>query len=285
MQAIKIKIPKKNTRTEENAKSSIIKDILPEIEFYKFEELKQETVEPEYKDFQNFFEEFSREYVVKSKTAHSKKKVERPVFISYFSIKNLNKPIEIDLSKVKKLELTPEEIQNQVQSAYNKGFEDGQQVTQMAITEEFNKFEERVRSIDEVAENLIGEFSKQIRELKKIIVPLAIKISEHIIRNEVQTNPAIIEKQIEKALETIDNEKILNLRLNPIDAETLRKVKSKLLTDPKIYGIEIILDPQIEQGGCILETEVGKIDATIESQLKKIETHLKNTIIDLEENV
>lgn len=287
MQTIKIKIPKRHKNEEKNPESSIIKEILPELEFYKFEELVSEPTEPEYNDFQSFFEEFNREYVTpQPKKTKDKKKVERPAFAAYFTIGNFNQPIQLDLSKVNKIDLTPEEIQQQVQSAYDKGFEDGQQITQMAIAEEFKKFEDRVKSIEQVIENLNREYSKQIRQLKDVIVPLAIKIAEHIIQKEVKVNPQVVVKQVEKALEIIDNERILELHLNPLDVETLRNVECQLLSDPRFEGVEIIPDPHVAQGGCVLETDAGRIDANIESQLRKIETKLNAILTSIEdENV
>ncbi len=286
MQTIKIKIPKKGAKKAKDTESSVIKDILPEIEYYKFEELVEEIIEPEYQDFQSFYEDFTRKETIRPKKPQIKKKVERPAFAAYFSISNFGKPIDIDLSKVHKVDFTREEIEQQVQSAYNKGFEDGQQITQMAIAEEFKKFEERVKSIENVIESLNAEYAKHIRQLKDIIVPLSIKISEHILRKEVEVNPKVVETQVEKALELIDNEKIFELKLNPLDVETLREVGSKLLSDPRLEGVEIVPDPSVERGGCILETEAGKIDATISSQLKKLENKLNNLLLNItEENV
>ncbi len=156
----------------------------------------------------------------------------------------------------------------------------------MAIAEEFKKFEERVKSIENVIESLNAEYAKHIRQLKDIIVPLSIKISEHILRKEVEVNPKVVETQVEKALELIDNEKIFELKLNPLDVETLREIGSKLLSDPRLEGVEIVPDPSIERGSCILETEAGKIDATISSQLKKLENRLNNLLVNItEENV
>jgi flagellar assembly protein FliH len=282
MQNLRIKIPKKTTQETKKLENSVIKDIIPEIELYKFEELTKDPVDKEFNDFDTFFEEFQQELIPQKTQTKSKKKVERPTFAAYFAIKNLNKIVDIDLSKVTRLDLTPEEMQQNIQAAYDKGFEDGQQVTQLALAEEFHKFENWVRRIDKVIENLDFEFSIQIRKLKDILVPLAIKISEHIIRTEIKANPLLVEKQIEKVLELIDNEKVFELRLNPSDVEILKSVESKLLKDPKLEGVEIVPDPNIGQGGCILETQVGQFDATINSQLSRILNALNNMSISIE---
>ncbi len=284
MQTVKLNIGKKDRKKTNNdfLESSIIKEIIPEIEFYRFEELTPEEVQPEYNDFESFFEDFvEQKPKIKKKP---EKKHDKPSFVAYFTISNLNKPIDINLDKVNKIEFEREELQKQVQEAYDKGFEDGQQATQMALAEEFNKLEDWVRRIDKVTDELTKEFSKKIRELKNAIVPISMKVAEQILRAEIKAKPELIENQIAKALEILDNEKIFNIRLNPDDIEILEKVQSSLISHPKLEGVEIIPDPTIGQGGCIIETEVGQIDATFESQLNKIQTFLSNIITSLEED-
>jgi len=286
MHKLKVKLNKKSSqKTQKNPfESSVIKQIIPEIELYQFEELTREAVKPEYEDFETFFEEFAGS---KPRVSKSTKNLDfKPLYTIYFSVSNYCKPIEINLDKVKKIELEKEEIQRQVQSAYDKGFEDGQQATQMALAEDFNKLEDWVRRIDKVTENLIQEFSDKIKDLKNAIVPIAIKVAEHILRSEIRANPAVIENQVAKALEVLDNEKIFKIKLNPEDIEILENINSRLLSDPKLDSVEIVPDASIKHGGCIIEAEIGQIDATIEAQLKKIESALSNLANEIsEENV
>lgn len=278
MHSVRIKIPKFQVPDEKTKESSIIKDILPEIEYYQFEEFSSEEIEPAELDTQSYFGNFSEEPQSKKKqgTKIPKKKVERPAFATYYTIRNFNKLIELDLSKISKVETTVDDLQQQIQSAYNKGYEDGQQVTQMALAEEFHKYEEWMKRIDSVIENLEIEFARKLKDLKEILVPLAIKTAEHILRAEIHIDPKVVERQIEKALEIIDNEKVFKIRLNPADIEILKMLNSKFILDPKLKEVKIIQDPNVEKGGCILETEVGRIDARIQSQLAKIEASLKN---------
>ena len=286
MHTLKVKLSKKDKQktNKSGLESSVIKQIIPEIELYQFEELTREAVKPEYDDFESFFDDFTESKPNRPKQA--KKVLPKPLFTIYFSIPNYCKPIDINLDKVKKIEFEKEEIQMQVQSAYDKGFEDGQQATQLALAEDFNKLEDWVRRIDQVTENLTQEFSHKIRELKNAIVPIAIKVAEHILRTEIKANPTVIENQVAKALEILDNEKIFKIRLNPDDIEILEKVNSRLLAEPKLESVEIVPDISINLGGCIIEAEIGQIDATIESQLKKIESALSNLTNDIdEENV
>ncbi|MCX7879662.1 MAG: FliH/SctL family protein [Ignavibacteria bacterium] len=276
MQTIKLKLQKKNrsnTNTENKTVSFVIKEIVPELQQYQFEEFEKSGKNNHLNPFlQNIlFNDFNKE------GQQHKKKLQRPVFSIFFGIQNLNKPIEIDLSKVNQINLTAEEIQNQVQSAYEEGFNDGKQTTQMSLTEEINKLENYARRIDEIVEELSTEYSKALKELANLVVPVSIHIAKHILQVEVHLRPELVETQVRKALQILDNEKVLQIRLNSEDIEILKKIKSKLIDESRtLHGAEIVADPTIERGGCIVESSIGKIDATFQSQLEKIGKILSN---------
>lgn len=284
MQSFKIKIPHKpkEATVHKEEESNIIKDIIPEIEFYRFEAF--QGIYPT--NFEDPFDDFETAsiYAKRKFSYNPKKKVERPVFSGYYTIKNLGKPIQLDLRKVNYLEYSAEELQEQVQSAYERGFQDGQQTTQMTFAEEFSKFEEWIRNIDQVTEELTSEFRRNMKALGGALIPLAIQVARHILNTEAQQNPEIVEQQVKKALDFIDNEQIFEIRLNPQDVEILNSVRSRLAgSEPKLEGVELVPDSSISRGGCIVESSVGRIDATFESQLRKIQENLEN--INLESDI
>lgn len=284
MQSFKIKIPHKpkEATVHKEEETNIIKEIIPEIEFYRFETFQGTSPA----NFEDPFDDFGTAsiYTRRKFNYNPEKKVERPVFSGYYTIKNLGKPIQLSLSKVHYLEYSPEELQEQVQSAYERGFQDGQQTTQMTFAEEFSKFEEWIRNIDQVTEELTSEFRRNMKALGRVLVPLAIQVARHILNTEVQQNPEIVEQQVKKALDFIDNEQIFEIRLNPQDVEILNAVRSRLAGgEPKLEGVELVPDSSISRGGCIVESSVGRIDATFESQLRKIQENLEN--INLESDI
>ncbi|MGQ9819218.1 MAG: FliH/SctL family protein [Candidatus Kapaibacteriales bacterium] len=279
MQHFKIKIPKplkdaSAVLKQKERESPIIKDILPEIEYYQFDELNREIPQP-FDDFTPFDYLFESEFAETKSKTFTKKNNEKnsPRYFVEFSIRNFNKPIEIDLSKINRVVATHDELQEQIQSAYNKGFEDGKQVTQLALAEEFSKFENWIKNIDSLAENLTKEFSQEIHSLGKAVVPIAIKIAEHILRNEINQKPEVILERVRHALEAVENETIFTLRINPEDLEILKSVQSQL---PQLASIKLVADTKIERGGCIVESSIGSIDATFSSVLEKIAQSLNN---------
>lgn len=277
MQQFKVKLnkPLKHASFKPiNKESPIIKEILPEIEFYKFDEFSQEVPEDfdEPVSFDDLFESESNRLSL-SKSPQKLTKASKPRFYVEFSIRNFNKPLNIDLSKQNQIIATSDEIQNQVQSAYDQGFEDGRQVTQLALAEEFKKFENWIKNIDLVTEKLTKNFSEELKKLGKAVVPIAIQIAKLIIRKEVEQNSEILLEQVQNVLEAIENETIFKIRINPEDVGIIQTVGSRL---PQLSGIELIADPTIERGGCIVETSIGTIDATFQSQLEKIAQNLNS---------
>lgn len=277
MQHFKIKIPKpiKDVSTDvKKIESSVIKEILPEIEYYKFDELERETTHT-FDDFSPFDEIFDLELdnIESRKVIKKKEGLTQPRYFVEFSIRNYNKPIDLDLSKINRVVATHQEIQEQVQSAYNKGFEDGKQVTQLSLAEEFSKFENWIKNIDSVAENLTKEFSKELQSLGKAVVQIAIKIAEHILRSEVNQKPEIILERVRHTLEAVENETIFRIRVNPKDLEILSSVGSQL---PQLSSLELVPDSTIERGGCIVESSIGSIDATFSSLFDKIAQSLNS---------
>ncbi len=275
MQKFKVKLPKKPkiSNSEDNsAESNVIKEIIPEIELYQFEEL---TTEEE--EFEHFDESFFSETPPKVKPKKKKVKNLRPVFSAFFSIQNFDKPIDIDLRKVHSFEYTKEELQEEIQKAYDKGFEDGQQLTQMALAEEFNKFEDWVRRFDQIAEELNRQYQAQIKELGNIVVPIAVKIAEQIIRKEVQIDKEILLNQIQKSFEEIENEQVFQVRIHPDDYKILEEVKSKLVNPSiNLESLQIVADSSVDIGSCIVETSVGRINASFSAQLNKIKEYFEN---------
>jgi flagellar assembly protein FliH len=286
MQSFKIKIPHKpkeaTVHKEEDTNTNIVKEIIPEIEYYRFEDLRGISTE----NFDDPFDDFETPsiYAKRQFSYNPKKKAERPVFSGYYTIKNLGKPVQLSLRKVNYLEYSPEELQEQIQSAYERGFQDGQQTTQMTFAEEFSKFEEWIRNIDQVTEELTSEFHRNMKSLGRVMVCLGFGVAGHIINTEVRENAEIVEQQVKKALDFIDNEQIFEIRLNPQDIEILNAVRSRLAgSEPKLEGVVLVPDSSISPGGCIVESSVGRIDATFESQLKKIQENLEN--INLESDI
>ncbi len=176
--------------------------------------------------------------------------------------------------------LSSAKIQEEIQNAYNQGFNDGQQTTTAAFQAQIQQHQKWLKNIDSIIEDLLHQYSKLISELENQIIDLSVSIAKHILQTETLFNSEIIIEQVRKAVKELDNEIVFNIRLNPENINVLKKAKSELINDSTLGSkVKLIPDNSIEPGGCILETSAGTIDATLDSQLEKIRNSLKYNLL------
>ncbi len=202
----------------------------------------------------------------------------RTVFTETFVINESNQPIEISLKHIPQEESLPvSEVMIEVQSAYDKGFIDGQDSSNAAYISEINKYKDWIRRIDNLTRNLKKKYLIELESLEKSIVPISIMIAEKIIETEVSNNGEMVINQVKQAIQRIGDEDIYKITLNPEDIDILKDVKSDLVSDPsKIRNVEISGDAKIERGFCVLSTGAGIIDARLSTQLKKLSGTLED---------
>lgn len=194
---------------------------------------------------------------------------EKPNFTDEFSIVNIDKPFDISLLKVPEGTLPLSEVEQEVQKAYDKGFDDGQKITISTFKAELETHQEWVRNFDKIVKELQKHYISEIKKLEDSLTHLSIMVAEHILDKEVSSSSEIVIEQTRKAIQTLDDDIIFKIHLNPEDIQILKEVKSELLADSSVLeGVDIIADQSVGRGGCILETSVGNIDARLKTQLE-----------------
>ncbi len=192
----------------------------------------------------------------------------RAQFTQKYVISDSNQPLEISLRDLPEDVLPLEDVKAEVQMAYDKGIEDGQDSARAIYMSELTQYQEWVRNIDSIAELLQEQFKDQLKELEELIVALSVNIAEHIIGHEIKSNPEIVIEQVRKAILSLDEDKIFRIKVNPFDLEVLEKSKSRLVSDPSMTAnVKLSSDEEIDRGSCVLETSAGTIDARISKQL------------------
>jgi type III secretion protein L len=122
------------------------------------------------------------------------------------------------------------------------------------------------------------EWGEVVKKAEPDIVQLAIKVAERIIGAELQSTESTIVHIVARAIDQLRQNKELVLRLNPADAEYLRREKRQLLeTVGRLKDIGFKDDPRVKRGGCIIETENGSVDAQLATQLELLEEALLET--------
>src|SRR5262245_43373136 len=106
-------------------------------------------------------------------------------------------------------------------------------------------------------------------------VALAAAISARLCRRELSRQPQITLQWIREALELARGNAEINLRLNPMDHESLAAHIELIIRQLTGLGtVRVIADPAITAGGCRVDTEFGSLDQQLEAQLARITEEL-----------
>ena len=144
----------------------------------------------------------------------------------------------------------------------------------------------RQQGYDEGYQEGVGRYTEQttkalleIDQLKVALEPEYIKLVtacvEKIVGEELKLHPDSIIGIVRNALKAATQQREINVRVNPADAEMLRKNQRRLLDVlARANSIEIREDDSVGRGGCIVVTELGTIDASLERQLAAIQAAL-----------
>jgi type III secretion protein L len=133
-------------------------------------------------------------------------------------------------------------------------------------------FDEGLEKLNVLILKLDSDIKKFEEELKKQILPIALKAAKKILGDELKLHPDRIVDIVLQALKPVTQHHKIKIYANKEDIEILEKKKTqikKILEQAKIFSIEERDD--IEKGGCIIETEAGIINAQLENQWKALE--------------
>ncbi|MCS7000128.1 MAG: FliH/SctL family protein [Bacteroidota bacterium] len=164
---------------------------------------------------------------------------------------------------------TIEQVQQEVQAAYERGFAEGQEVASAVLETELRTLTERVRSLDAVILNLQQQYAEAIRQIEPTVLDLAITIARAILGYEAEQSIACVVAQARAALEQYHGNDAVTIRLHPEDLATLEKAGNPLAAHSSSSSITLVADSSVEQGGCIVETALGTFDAQLRTQLKR----------------
>ncbi|MCX8054920.1 MAG: FliH/SctL family protein [Ignavibacteria bacterium] len=209
-------------------------------------------------------------------------------FTETYTISDSNEPIEIDLRRVPDESIPIEEAAKEIQSAYDKGFSDGQDSARAIYQSEIQIHSQWIKRFDKIAFELKKAFLQEQKKFNEALIDLSIEIARKIMGFAAVESEQLVISQINKVFSEIKDEEIFKIELNKDDFEVLKKVNSQIfnLADSKI---EIVTSNNIEQGSCILHTSAGIIDGRISEQLKKLQnalTEAKEQIkLDLESSL
>lgn len=152
------------------------------------------------------------------------------------------------------------------------GFESGQA---RALAEARERFDRELSSLREALERTVAEFEASKRELlvsaRHDVLEFAIALGGRVVKRVAATDRGVAAANLEEALRLVSERTDVTVRVNPIDAESLRRFAETLVVriTPSRH-VAVVEDAEIAPGGCVLTTPSSRVDARIEAQLNEI---------------
>jgi len=153
----------------------------------------------------------------------------------------------------KMLEETETSVLAQIKDAQERGQQEGQAV-----------LDERAKQVQSLEEIIHGELSEQG-------VGAALSLSRALLNQEQQTNKEFVVELVANALSSVKDADRVWLRVNPLDAPTLKTHKARLINVlGRASDIDIRIDRSVKEGGVLIQTGSGAVDAQLDTQLEEI---------------
>lgn len=155
-------------------------------------------------------------------------------------------------------------IKEGYQEGYDLGFIEGKQASE----EKYNKL---ITQINDLVDVTTKDYHTTLEQSEHIIVDLAIKTSEKIIKDKIVEDSKVFLEIVTEAIKEIKDQSIISIYLHPNNYELLMKQKEELVNaldgDTKL---SIYVDQKMVENECLIEHPFGQIDASIDTQLQQI---------------
>ncbi len=162
------------------------------------------------------------------------------------------------------------------QSGYNAGLEAGRQEHQQ-------KAGSQLSDVESILQSLKEDQWRLRKEAELSVLNLAIKIAQRVIRSEIEIDRSKLMNVIHEALDYVQRDELIKIRLNPKDYAYLSGESTML--DELPPDVQIESDNSLTPGGCVLQTNLEMVDASVERKLEELTTQLYTNLSESDENV
>jgi flagellar biosynthesis/type III secretory pathway protein FliH len=179
---------------------------------------------------------------------------------------NLIEEARREAEEIKKT--TQQEVEKAKEEAYQTGLEQGREE---GIDKGWQEVENLIDRLSGCIVRVDQAIEDKLNNLDEEVLELSSWIAEKIIKRELSLDKTIINDLVMRALEMLNGEKEITIRVNSSDLKLVRDNKDEFLKlGSNLDRIKLMLDSEIQVGGCIVETDFGGLDATVKSQLEEI---------------
>ncbi|MBN8554432.1 MAG: hypothetical protein J0L93_03215 [Deltaproteobacteria bacterium] len=180
---------------------------------------------------------------------------------------------------------TQKELEEYMEKARQEGRRQGAHETESRMMQPLNAALENV-------ENLMDELSRFRRELFKEaeveVLELIRAVSKRILNRELQIQPDQLKEIVAKAVELIERQRKVFIRISPIDLQMFSEAKKDFLQRFKgLEEVEVHADSSLPKGQALVKSKTLEIDVNIENmvdhllqKLTSVQTETSETVTD-----
>jgi flagellar assembly protein FliH len=151
--------------------------------------------------------------------------------------------------------------------AYTEGVEKGKSESIERIDKLASALRAKIDALQETQEGII-------RQAATGIIDFSLKLAKLIICDEVKSNPAIVEKHLERILERLNAEGRIVIHVSNEDFEIVDTYMRETGAGFSGNDYEIKADPSVGRGGVKVDASSMGIDGSIEGMFKRVEAIL-----------
>jgi flagellar assembly protein FliH len=153
--------------------------------------------------------------------------------------------------------------------AFEKGFAQGEKAGLEMMQ---NSLETTSGALAAAATLVEQNLAQRAAEMEEEVVHLALAVARKVVQREVAADPGLVKDVVRAALEAAQLRGDVNVRVNPLDRETLLEVCPEVAKSLEaVRTLTVDADETVARGGALVECAMGELDLRLGRQLDEIE--------------
>ena len=148
--------------------------------------------------------------------------------------------------------------------AYDRGFDEGQQVAREAHNAAIAS---AMGALGEAADSVGQHTARWVANAEENITALAIAIARHLVQREITADPELVATLVQRAVAQFPMTESVTVRVHPEDLAACER-----FSGPEHVGatVRLVADTSVIRGGCLTEGRERIIDGRIDSALERV---------------
>lgn len=162
-----------------------------------------------------------------------------------------------------------EEQDRLIREAYNRGLEEGRREGEQT---EAVRLKNAVRAAECALEEVRENEAHWLASIEENICALAVAVAKHVVDREVETESAMVDRVVRRALEEFPVNQPVRIRIHPRDQAVIESLSGDGRLPSAVEGREAqwIADVNVMPGGCLVEGRDRIIDGRVDTALLRV---------------